>query len=399
MQNPCLQALSAVFAIKINNNVFYTDVPGHSLDVLSSFGHGEDDPDESKYCTFWTYYFNVPAKRAGRCKLFLQNLGTVTLRYCWKRLRRIINFIPEEPYEQVFFFNKNEDVISPGQSRVMFFTFIADAPGIFAEYWELSMSNVSFFENSTTKFIVKLYADSVKDKSMILKKVAALKTTINRTVIRNMAYQIVEEIIEKVFEVIPQFYPYEKYFVESEIFVMKNPVCFYHQTEVNVMKGLYKEMVKGEEWDLSIGSWREKMMAKEFDDRMKYYALLRKSHAEFLKPWYEGDGLAKEKHRTVKCLLGQFLDLFDKEFAKVTDLFMSRSTSPPPAEPNELFRKSQVHTIRSAYDIIDPVTALLLRNVFYLHIYDHLVNTIELCAGVLSSLDLNRWIEFDFCQH
>lgn len=385
------EPLSGVFALKINNSVFHKDIPGQDLDVLSLFGIQEDDSNE--FCTMWTYYFNVPEKRAGRCKLFLQNLGTVTLRYCWKKIKRIIPFIPEAVYEQVFFFNKNEDVLSPGQSKNIFFTFIADSPGIYSEFWELVISNVNLFQDSTKKLIIKLYADSVKDKTIIIKKVEALKTSIQRKVVLNRVFEVLEEIIEKVFEIVPQVYPYKNYFVEADIFVMKNPMCFYHQTEVNKMKELYGEMVKRENWDLSIDSWRQRMMEKQFDDRMKYYELLRISHAELLKPWFEGDGLLKEKLRTVKCLLGQFADLFDKEFDNVTDSFMGISTVAKDVHGSNL----QVN--ESKIGVIDSVNKQMIRNVFYLRMYEHLATAIELCAGVLSSLDLNRWIEFDFCRH
>ncbi|KAJ8733158.1 hypothetical protein PYW08_001456 [Mythimna loreyi] len=168
-------------------------------------------------------------------------------------------------------------------------------------------------------------------------------------------------------------------------------------TEVNKMKELYKEMVKGEEWDLSISSWREKMMAKEFDDRMKYYELLRQSHAELLKPWYEGDGLVKEKLRTVNCLLSQYADWFDKEYAKAADLFMETQ----PGEPKSvvLHSKQKMQISKSKSCASDSITDQMWHNVFFLRMYEHLATTIELCAGVLSSLDLNRWIEFDFCRH
>lgn len=386
------EPLSGVYALKINNTVLYKAIPGHDLNIFSSFSFREEETDDS--CTTWTYYFNVPAKTAGRSKLFLQNIGTVTLRYCWKKIKQAIPFIPEEPYEQVFFFNKNEDVISPGQAKDIYFTFVADAPGIHSEFWELSMSNINFFENSRKRLIVNLYADSVRKKENILKKVLLLKKDINDRVMYNIACQVLNEIIEKVFEVVPQIYPYKKYFVEAEIFVLKNPVCFYHQTEVNKMKDLYKEMVKEQEWDLSISSWRQKMMAKEFDERMKYYGLLQQSHAELLKPWYEGDGLIKEKLRTVKCLLGQFADLFDKEYARATEPIMESSRGESKGIVHSMVLVSKIKLSAK-----DAVAEQMWHNIFYLRMYDHLVTSIELCAGVLSSLDLNRWIEFDFCQH
>ncbi|KAJ8727703.1 hypothetical protein PYW07_001822 [Mythimna separata] len=170
-----------------------------------------------------------------------------------------------------------------------------------------------------------------------------------------------------------------------------NNTVLYKPTEVHKMKELYKEMVKGEEWDLSIASWREKMMAKEFDDRMKYYELLRHSHEVLLKPWYEGDDLIKEKLRTIKCLLSQYVDLFDKEYAKTAEPLMEQRSSETKAGTR--CRVTEKIVVKG------PINEQMWHSVFFLRMYDHLATTIELCAGVLSSLDLNRWIEFDFCQH
>ncbi|PZC74924.1 hypothetical protein B5X24_HaOG207029 [Helicoverpa armigera] len=379
----CDEPLTGVYALKINNTIFYKEIPGQNLPHLRKLQKQAQDR-----CRFWNYYFNVPVKKAGRCKLYLQNLGTTTLRYCWKKLRRPLTFITEEVYEQVFFFNKNEDVICPGQSKEINFTFIADQPGIYWEFWEFSTLNVTFFDNVTDMLLVNLYGDSVEDVPTSKRRVEVLKTRINRKALNNFASEFVEEIFDKVFEVVPQIYPYKEYFVEAEIFVMKNPVCFYHQTEVGKMKDLYTEMVPKHDWDLSIGSWRRAMMAKEFDDRMKYYELLQKSHSEVLKPWYEGDGLAKEKERTVKYLLGQFADRFDSEYNRITDTYIFKTSESGPLRSKSKIKPKPV----------DPIIEQTIKNVFYVCIYDHFGTTIELCAGVLSSLDLNRWIEFDFCR-
>ncbi|XP_035438628.2 MYCBP-associated protein-like [Spodoptera frugiperda] len=378
------EPLKAVFALKINNTVLYRPVSGHGLFHVPTFQ--EDENHET--CTNWSYYFNVPAKRAGRCKLTMENLGTITLRYCWKKMKRNIPFVPEDATEQVFFFNKNEDVISPGQVKEIAFTFIADRAGIYSEFWELSMCNTHFFE----KLFINLYADATEDVDAIDNRVQNLKTEINNKAILNLVTAFLEKAFDNVFEPAPQFepYPYDKYFVESELFILRNPMCYYHQTEVGKMKELYTEMLPDKEWDLSIATWREVMMAKDYEERMKYYELLRLSHAVCLKPWTEGDSLVEEKFRTIQCLFGQFLDLFDREFTRITDSFVFK----PPETRASALRRPKSRTIA-----IDPITAQMLRNVFYLRMYEHFSCFIELCAGVLSSLDLNRWIEFDFCRH
>ncbi|XP_075972059.1 uncharacterized protein LOC142973909 [Anticarsia gemmatalis] len=380
-------ALCGVYAVKINKTILYKGPPDMASTRLSIFENIKDQEN----CTSWTYYFNVPVKRVGRSKIFLQNLGTVTLRYCWKKIKRPIPFIPGSMYDPVFFFNKNEDVLSPGQSKEICFTFVADKPGIYFEFWELNFSNICFFDTINEKLVVNLYADSTEHMENMKQKVDNLKVKINRKAISVLAIEVLNEILDTVFADVPQIYPYKKYFLEAELFVMKNPVCFYHQTEVAKMKDTFIEMAPDQTWDLSIGKWREVMMSKEYDDRMKYFEELKKSHHECLKPWYEGDELLKEKYRAVNDLLGQLANKMDEEYDRLTNLFI-----PQP----ELSATSQITHSLVDFSVVkvDDLVQQKIYNMFFIHTYDHVATTIELCAGILSSLDSNRWIAFDFCR-
>lgn len=347
-------------------------------------------------CTSWSYYFNVPVKRVGRSKLYLQNLGTVTLRYCWKKIKKPIPFIPEDTYDQVFFFNKNEDVLPPGQDKEIFFTFIAEKPGIYNELWELSLCNICFFDTLANKLVVNLTADSVENLEKRHIAVAKLKADIYEKSIRNLVYDIVNDVVDKATVTEPQIYPYKKYFLEAELFVMKNPVCFYHQTEVMKMRNFYGEMNNNKEWNLSITTWRQAMLKLDYDNRMKYYELLRSSHSDLLKPWYEGDSLLKSKYRVVKILLGQLADKFEVERSSITNFYIPNEEDKY-TEPITGIKTGSVAKMRSMTRI-NPVVLYTINNVFYIQMYEHVATTIEACAGILSSLDLNRWIEFDFCR-
>ncbi|CAG9794960.1 unnamed protein product [Diatraea saccharalis] len=377
--------LVSVYAIRINNTVIYKDIPDQILTILDNM----KKELWHENCTSWTYYFKVPIKRAGRSKLYLENLGTVTLRYCWRKLRKNIPFIPEDNNDEVFFFNKNEDVIPPGQSKVLCFTFISGKPGIFSESWELSFCNICFFDTLTDKLIINLSGDSVEDLNSVVKKVDELKIRIEKETIANIVRDIINDTINKSLTVEPQIYPYKDILLESEMFIMKNPVCFYHQTEVMKMKDFYTELAPNDTWDLSIGTWRQKMMEKDYDERMRYYEILRNSHSELLKPWYEGENILKQKYRAMKWLLGKMADQFDFEYGRA--LIMSGvkqnlpDTDVPSSRSNSLVN-------------LDPKKVSMMRNLFYLYSYEHVTKTIETCAGVLSSIDLNRWIQFDFCQ-
>ncbi|KPJ06003.1 MYCBP-associated protein [Papilio machaon] len=362
-----------VHAVRINNTVF---VKESAEQHLMSELHNMQEEKWHESCTSWSYYFNVPKSRVGRAKLFLQNLGTVTLRYCWKKIRQQTPFIQEEVTSQVFFFNKNEDILSPGQTREVYFTFVSCDIGLYRELWELSFCNVSFFENLTQKFVINLQADTIEDTEKIRRKVDILKVRLNRKAIRKLIRGLLNYVFNKVTSVEPQIYPYQKFLLESEIFLMKNPVCFYHQSEVMKLKESYSQMKPGEVWDLSIASWRKAMMKKDFVERMQYFGMLKQSQNILLKPWQEDESLLALKHSAVKLILSRLADKFDQVYA---DLNLNSNGNDTEVEE-------------------DSDDKLLERMIFYIRMRDHVGMAVEYCAGVVRSLDLNRWIPFDFCQ-
>lgn len=376
--------LCTVYAIRINNTIICKDIPGQTLTHLQKM----KQQDWHEACSNWSYYFNTPAQRAGRSKMYLENLGTVALRYCWKKIKKPLPFIPEEIFKQVFFFNKNEDVISPGQKKQIFFTFISSKPGIFSECWELSFVNICFFDSLAEKIYFYMYGDATENIELLIGKNEVLKVRIEKQSQYSMVISILEECFITATSVKPQQYPYKHLFLEAELFVMKNPICFYHQTEVKEMKKLFTEMVPKTHWDLSLSTWRQAMISLVYEDRMKYFDLLKKSHKDLLKPWYEGETLTKVKYRTVLSLLGRMADKFDKAYQRLLDIYCTGSAEEDAQTPG-----SDSIVVKS-----NPKIDQLIYNIFYISAYDIVVTTIEECAGILSSLDLNRWIEFDFCQ-
>ncbi|XP_013144973.1 PREDICTED: uncharacterized protein LOC106108364 [Papilio polytes] len=362
-----------VYSVRINNTVFIKET---SEQHLTSELLKLQDEQWHEPCSSWSYYFNVPKLQVSRAKLFLLNLGTVTLRYCWKKIKEKAPFIPEEVASQVFFFNKNEDILPPGETREVFFTFVSSDIGIYRELWELHFSNVSFFANQNRKFVINLQADTIEDTEKIRQNIDLLKVRINRKAVRKLIRSLLYKALDKATSEEPQMYLYKNYFMESEIFLMKNPVCFYNQSEIMKLKQAYSEMHPGEVWDLSIVTWRKAMMKKDFNERMQYLGISKQSQYVLLKPWQEDDNLLDLKHAAVKLILSRLADQFDQVYADL-NLNVDNNYAEVEEEPND---------------------KLLERMIFYIRMRDHLGIAIEHCTGVVRSLDLNRWIHFDFCQ-
>lgn len=373
--------LSGVYALRVNNTIILKETTNQNVPRIINLQH--ECWHES--CYSWTYYFNAPVRKMARSKLFLQNLGTVSLRYCWKRVKRPVPFIPEDAYEQKFFFCKNEDVISPGQQKEKYFTFISDRPGIYNETWELAILNISMFDSLTEKLLVDLVGDSVEKVKKITRKIDKLQNKIDKKAAKSVIQCWLRDIINDATTVKAEQYPYTNFLSEAELFMIKNPVCFYHQSEVQKLKEAYTVMT-GHQWDLSIATWREAMIAKGYDERMVYFDMLKTSYNEvLLKPLFEGDELLKEKYRIMNILMGILLDKFYDEKMRT-------------AEYNGLSSEFFITD-----DFVSPLPETVLTpcttmNIFYMRMYEHVAVFFETIAGVLSSLDLNRWIDFDFCN-
>ncbi|GBP17459.1 MYCBP-associated protein [Eumeta japonica] len=372
--------LAAVRAIRINNTVISKDVPGQVLTHLN------DLKSCSETCTSWSYYFCVPVKCIGRSKLFVQNLGTVTLRYGWKKVKESIPSIFQDRFEQVFFFNKNEDLLFPGQSREIVFSFFSDEPGVFRERWELSPCNVSFFDTVYEKLVVDLHADAVEDIDADNERLKALRCDIVRDSTSREVKSIAEDIVMRATSSEPEVCPYRRMCSERDIFLMKNPFCFYHQTRVEKLKEFYKEMIDDGEWDLSICDWRRAVMKKTTKDRMRLYGILKESYRDFLIPWHEDDGVAHEKMTYVKSLLRRSFDTFNEEFVSLLYTFgvdFGEEFSAP-----AVFAKLKLR---------NPPQAVTIHSIFYMSMRERLCRAVEAVAGVVQSLDSHRVMDFDIC--
>ncbi|XP_013144976.1 PREDICTED: uncharacterized protein LOC106108365 isoform X2 [Papilio polytes] len=313
-----------VYSVRINNTVFIKETAERHLTskLLKLQNEKWHEP-----CSSWSYYFNVPKCRVGRAKLFLQNLGTVTLRYCWKKIRQQTPFIEEE------------------------------------------------LMNLSQRLVINLQADTIENTEKIRRRVDILKVRLNRKAIRKLIRGLLYNVVIKVTSVEPQIYPYQKYLLESDIFLMKNPVCYYNQSEVMKLKEIYSEMQPGKVWDLSIATWRKAMMKKDFIERMQYFGKLKQSQNILLTPWLEDEN-RNPKHVAVKLILSKLADKFDKVYDALNH--------------NKVSNDTEVKKM--------PEDKLLQHMIFYIRMRDHIGIAIEHCAGVVRSLDLERWIHFDFCQ-
>lgn len=401
------ESIEGVYALKINSTIFKNRTQESEI-----FIEELENKNCYKKALTWTYYFNVLEKKIGREKIILQNLGTVTIKYKFERSQTTEDYtvLPIYSYNQCkqqFFFKKDEDMVTPGQTKEINITYFSNAPGIYEESWELKLLNVDFFKSSNEEIVINLVGETVEDIKTINKNIQHLIEEINLKANYLMIFNFLQEATTNAIFIKPETYPYKDYFLEADLFVTINPEYYYHQTLVQKLKEFFKEMT-GDEWDLSVRSWREAVVAKEFNERMIYYDVLKHAHRDLLKPFSDNlDDLSRQKHRMVKFLMNNLVDKFYDERIRLTQAYglADKFIQEPKEErfggcvavsPEEFINRSHSESsnVSKSSCITSTLNEDVVLSVFYLHIYEHLVTTVETCAGVLSSLDLNRYVVF-----
>lgn len=409
--DPYNESIEGVYALRINDSIFKTDNTSQESQI---FFEELENKNCHKKALNWTYYFNVPVKKVGRDKLILKNLGSVTIKYCFERLQNtenntVLPIYSHNRCEQKFFFKRTEDMVTPGQIKEINITYFSNVPGIYEESFDFKILNVDFFKSTNEKVIINLIGETIEDLEKRNKNIHDLKEKINIKACYSMVFNLLQEAISKAIIIKPEIYPYRDYFLEADLFVTINPDHYYHQTKVQKLKDMFMVMT-GDEWDLSIRSWRDAVVAKEFNERMFYYDALKQASRDLLKPWYDNlDDLPKQKHRMVKLLMNKLIDKFYDERIRLTEAYETDELiqdskenffdSSVAASPVEYINRS--HSESSNFSKSSCITTSLkddvVLTVFYLLMYEHLVDTIETCAGVLSSLDLNRYVDYNTC--
>ncbi|GLV42111.1 hypothetical protein CBL_04930 [Carabus blaptoides fortunei] len=110
-----------------------------SLEVEGNTFNIKDQIQEIRKCYVAVDYdcaFNANVQS----KISLKNLGTVTLRYYWKRVlleTDLLGIIPYRPPTFSFAFKKNESKILPEETKMLPIYFQTKRPGIHQETWEM----------------------------------------------------------------------------------------------------------------------------------------------------------------------------------------------------------------------------------------------------------------------
>ncbi|XP_038633722.1 MYCBP-associated protein isoform X4 [Scyliorhinus canicula] len=167
------------------------------------------------------------------------NDGTTVIYYKWKRLPEPEHCIVKPSYSlmQKFYFNTNSDVILPGDTVNLPFTFKSTNAGIFTEFWEFCTHPVVLAGASLQVALwgVALFED--KNESARQQLQEELEEKEKKAIIE----LILNEVIAGVRTPQRSPSPIEISFIEEEVFERKNPKLHYKFNIVQSLKELWKQ--------------------------------------------------------------------------------------------------------------------------------------------------------------
>ncbi|KOC65731.1 MYCBP-associated protein [Habropoda laboriosa] len=259
----------------------------------------------------WSFTFAGRINRRTEKEIVLENKGNRVIIYHWRDTECQSKFIPLKRRASPFFFNKTKGVILPGQFVRLQIWFKSRNSGVSTEYWKLITSPVL----CSSPLIFRLWgcAETVNVRTAAkFNSVRIVDRYLDGCVGQTVAREIMEDIMEKVgsFE-----YPQPAYgslFFESEIFTLKNPLCFYSPSVLMEFHNIYYAVTNQTErrWNMSLMDLREILLEdRKHGNLLSQFSELYK---ECLKPTLYRF-VPFDKHEAVYNFLCSFFNLFEME--------------------------------------------------------------------------------------
>ncbi|XP_070834212.1 MYCBP-associated protein [Chaetodon trifascialis] len=191
--------------------------------------------------------------------LELHNEGSTALFYSWQPLLTPQSFphLRSQTKSPVFYFNSSSGVILPGDTQRMEFVFKSKEPGIKTELWQLN-THPMLMQGASMQVTLRgvaLYQDKTADQRLFIEK--KLEKIVMVKLCRSIAY----EVLQGVHTPERPSSPAELYITEEQEFLSKNPKLQYHDQPVEDLKKLWKEVILGHPWDLSVDTLRQAVLS------------------------------------------------------------------------------------------------------------------------------------------
>nr|XP_033330719.1 MYCBP-associated protein-like [Megalopta genalis] len=277
-----------------------------------AFELGRTDP------IVWNVCFSSQMNKMVEKEIRLENKGNRVIIYEWRNAVSLPSMLPLRRRASPFFFNKTKGVIPPGQIVDIKFWYLPRISGMTSEVWRFKTDP----ELCPSPFHFRLSGCS---DTAIADRSGAVKSSDDADVDDYLDHCIreaaIREILEEMFEnmdyvELPEPF-YGSLFLESEVFLAKNPLCFYHPSHVIEFRKLYHTATNHNEqqWNLCIRDLRETLTSiRDPETRQDMLLQLSRLYKECLKPARRVPH-NYTKHEMVSNLLCAFFNRFEHESA------------------------------------------------------------------------------------
>lgn len=263
------------------------------------------------HCRF-TLIFKSSGSSAVERTIRLENRGTHKIIYRWRHGSQGSNLVTPTARGSPFFFNKNRDLLLPGQVAVLRVWFRSPEPCSAAEHWTLKTSPRMSLAPLTFRLWGCCSFAPVDEHDL---DPGSIERYLDRRIRESAIHGIIRGILDDVGATGPPQPAYKSLFVEREIFLANNPAYFYHPTAVRELRTIYDNATTGDspDWNSSLDDLRRVLLELK-SPRDRKEALLRFGELcrDCLAPsLYDPPGASKTS--MVRNLLCSFANKFEAE--------------------------------------------------------------------------------------
>ena len=375
----------------------------------------KDETKEPDSITWSLTFFGEIHKRTEK-EIVFENKGNRVIVYQWRDVDFRCNTIPLVKRTSPFFFNKTKGVILPGEIIKLKVWYRPRNAHVFTEFWKLITDPILC--SSSLVFRFWGCVDSSNVRLAKLESVQIVDKYLDRCIRNTVIREIINDIMENISLTEHPEPAYGSLFLESDMFAMKNPLCFYNPTLLIEFHKVYYGATNQTKyrWNMSLNDIRDTLLEIKRSER-RNIMLSRFS------------GLCKEcleptLYRSVQCnkyemvynILCSFFNLFETESELARNAYLLNdykeisgvsstmsctiNASQTSIKDNNLRNKrgkksnirlqnSQVQTIVKSCTI--PTNDSLYAEIFFIRIYELLGQTIvRIFASIESFNNLNE---------
>ncbi|KAL2714791.1 hypothetical protein V1478_015976 [Vespula squamosa] len=380
----------------------------------------QDSNDRSKEKPIeWNLIFCGRIDERSEKKIVFENKGNTVIHYYWRDSSFQPNFQFFRKHDSPFYFNKTDGIVLPGKIEELKVWYLPRSSNVFTEFWRLFTDP----KICDSPLIFRFWgcAEERDDKISSCFATSKVDLYLNRCIKDSIIREIIETIIADIDYRKPSEPAYSSLFLESEIFIAKNPYHFYHMNIILELRKLYYEVTDRPTvpWNLSLNDLRGILLLIKRPER-RQQMLLRFSNLckECLKPPLIPTFVNDKKYTAVYNALCSFANCFEfeSEFILANSILTkeNKAIEPNVSSVSRLSaRSSKKHRKKNKNQDNEPTNSQLFessmsldqnhaseqlyKEIFFVRIYEILGEIIDRISAIINSYNRLDGVDTSFC--